>query len=166
MECFGEFSKKKRCRNCIYAESCRWYQANPIKDRDYHAPISFSEAVESIFWEKICENPQYEEDETTIDVQPEYTVEHLVLLTKILNRLDKYTLKILGRLITVPDVSVAELAEWRGCSRQAIHEKLLLAAERYPFVACVFEMTARKVQETILHKIRRTLNRSQEEDHG
>ena len=165
MECFGEFLKKKCCRNCIYIESCRWCQKNPIKLRDRHTKISFSEAVEAIYWEEIYQNPQYDEEESAT-VQSEYSADHLVLLTKILNRLDKYTLKILGRLITMPNASVAELAEWRGCSRQAIHEKLLIAARRYPFVACIFETTAQKFQDTILHKIRRTLNRNQEEDNG
>lgn len=148
MDCFGNYSSKQRCKECIYAESCCWYRDNPV-GRDCSGLISFSDVVERICWEEICEMPKFFDDEEE-NKEPalQYSVQQLASLLSILNKMDKYTLKILARIITVENTSVATLAQWRGCSRQSIHEKMLIAARRYPFAACVFNLTTRRMPHT------------------
>ena len=107
-----------------------------------------------MYWEKLCLKHPSEEDQIA-DVP--YGVSHLEKLLTVLDTLDKYTLKILGRIITIPDTSIHSLIEWRQCSRQAMHEKMLFAAQQFPFVASVFELTARRIppQNTKMHWIKR-----------
>lgn len=153
MECFGTISKRKSCRSCIYAESCLWASQNPINDNTMGF-VSFNSGIEHMYWEKLCLKHPSEEDQIA-DVP--YGVSHLEKLLTVLDTLDKYTLKILGRIITIPDTSIHSLIEWRQCSRQAMHEKMLFAAQQFPFVASVFELTARRIppQNTKMHWIKR-----------
>lgn len=157
MECFGSYTGRKNCRGCIYAESCLWASQHPVNDNRLGF-VSFSPVIENIYWKQLCLQPPSEEDGNS-DVT--YNISHLNKLLSVIDTLDKYTLKILARIITIPDTSIHSLTEWRGCSRQSIHEKMLFAARKFPFIAGVFELTTRRMppQNTKIHWIKQQANK-------
>ena len=165
MDCFGQFSNKQNCKKCQFSGSCEWYKANPIGSHDRLGLVSFDEGVEQIYWEKLCFIPQFDEPEPDAEGE-QYSIEVLLQILTLLNTLDQYTLKILAQIITVSDTSVATIAKWRGCSRQAVHEKMLLAAYKYPFLACIFEITNRRMprQNTKFHWIKLKKDQEIEQD--
>ena len=156
MECFGTYADCKNCRSCTYSESCLWSSQNPCNDNRLGF-VSFSPVIENVYLKQLC--LQHPSEEENSDVT--YNISHLNKLLTVIDTLDEYTLKILGRIITISDTSIHSLTEWRGCSRQSIHEKMLFAARKFPFIAGVFELTTRRMpsQNTKIHWIKQQANK-------
>lgn len=149
-ECFGKNKISDNCKNCIYLESCDWASRHPIGS----CRLGFSEfssVTEAIHWEHLCiDHPAYE---ITSCPSQTYSCQHLLRIVSTINTLDKYSLKILARIINNPGTSTKDLTIWRGCSRQSLHEKMVSAVMRYPFLASVFGLTLRRMPKSGKSKI-------------
>lgn len=144
--CYGKYNARPKCRVCCYRASCRYYTDNPINDRrhrceciDYDSIANWAESAAD------DSNIPGEDSEAVSDV---VTIDKLADFLRYLLNLDKYTLDILKMIFDecnpireIP--SVSEIAAERGCSRQAVHRKILDIIKRNPELSGLFSLTLR-----------------------
>ncbi len=143
--CFGNYGAEKACANCRYRASCKYYTTHPIDNRrprqeciDYDAVSAW--ALQTADFSDI---PGCESEDTDL-----IGVDKLAAFFRYLLNLDKYTLEILKMFFddrpgkeNIP--SVSEIAAVRGCSRQAVHRKILDIIKRNPELSRLFSLTLR-----------------------
>lgn len=148
-ECYGAWGSRESCRLCRYRASCRYYTNNPLNDR--------RKGCESVDFEEV--SGWLEETADYSDIPGEHEsdgkeeligVEKLAIFFRYLLNLDRYTLALLKQLFSdkndngeIP--SVTELAEKRGCSRQAVHRKILDIIRKNPELSGLFSLTLRRL---------------------
>lgn len=146
-KCYGEFRKDSAaCRGCPYGASCEFYALTKNPGR-------------------MGEEVSYEMANFLVEcayIPDEDTEENLVTLLSdffsYLVRLDDYSLGILLQVIypgTEKPQTVTTLAEKRGCSRQAMHNKILDLIAKKPELAFLFRSVLYKLPAarwSFLHK--------------
>ncbi len=145
-DCYGTYSRKRSCSNCVYKHSCMLYtRTNNAIDRT-SGLVSFDNRVD--LWYPAPEStiPGYEENR---DLRSEM-IHYISRMLKYLMELDSYTLGIVAEIIAPSQpvrggVSVAHLAKVRNCTRQAMHEKMLYAVARFPELSTLFQTALRRV---------------------
>lgn len=145
-ECYGTYTRRRSCVNCIYKSSCMLYSRTLNKVDRGSGLVSFDNTVDQWYPAPESTIPGYEEPE---DKHSE-TVRAVAQMLKWIMSLDSYTLGIVAEIIapTRPapgGVSIAHLAKLRNCSRQAMHEKMLYAVARFPELGALFQTALRRV---------------------
>lgn len=144
--CYGKYNSYSACRSCRYRASCQYYTAHPLDDRrkreecvNYDAIASWAESAADT--ENIPGNDLYEQNDVV-------TIDKLADFLRYLLNLDKYTLDILKVIFNecnpIKEVpSISEIANVRGCSRQAVHRKILDIIKNNPELSGLFSLTLR-----------------------
>lgn len=144
--CYGNYDSRSACRSCCYRTSCRYYTNNPINDRRKNCEcVNYDEIAN---WAETAADTSNIPGETA-DAQSDFIgIDKLADFFRYLLNLDKYTLDILKMIFDdcnpVREVpSVAEIAGTRGCSRQAVHRKILDIIKKHPELTGLFSLTLR-----------------------
>ena len=144
--CFGNNGSRASCRNCRYRASCRYYTTHPLNDTpDNRGKVDF-ESV-SGWLEEIADHSNI--PGCTAETQPDMIgVDKLAAFFRYLLNLDRYTLSLLKHLMSDNNAengipSISEIARARGCSRQAVHRKILEIIRKYPELSSLFLLTLR-----------------------
>ena len=121
-ECYGSYGNDKKCARCTYRASCELYTATGKGIDSRMGLVSFDNTVEEWLAADTSHIPGQEEE------QP-----------------DRRSEMIAPENCGKGGVNVAALARARGCSRQAIHEKMVTAVARHPELASLFQTALRRV---------------------
>lgn len=145
--CYGKFPNgNDPCAKCDFFDSCRYYAATAKSvDRRRHT-VSF-EAAQDIIADIPADNSI---PGGTDDPPPRQMIaDALGKFFRYLLELDEYTLGLIRELIapSFPDgkCSISHLAELHGCSRQALHRKMLAIIAVHPELTALFLLATRKL---------------------
>lgn len=146
-ECYGSYGIDKKCARCTYRASCELYTATGKGIDSRMGLVSFDNTVEEWLAADTAHIPGQEEE---LPDRRSEMIEALARLFRWIVSLDSYTLGIVTEMVAPENrgkggVSVAALARARGCSRQAIHEKMVAAVARHPELASLFQTALRRV---------------------
>lgn len=146
-ECYGHYSSEEPCRKCIFKNSCELYTRTEPGISSRLRLTSLDNTLHQ--WIPAPESDTPGNDDT-VYVERNEMLSALAQMLKWIMSLDSYTLGIVAELISPRDavpgeVNVAYLSRIRGCTRQAMHEKMLAAAEQFPELAALFQTALRKV---------------------
>lgn len=145
-DCYGSYSRRKSCTNCVYKHSCNIYSRSRNAVDRGSGLVSFDNSVDQWYPAPDSFIPGYEEQ---TDPRNEM-IRAMAKMLRWIMELDGYTLGIVAEIIAPADpgkggVSVAHLARMRKCSRQAMHEKMVFAVEKFPELATLFQTALRRV---------------------
>ena len=145
-QCFGEYAGALRCRRCEYRKSCEYYTNTRSSAGRPHCESVSYEAIAD--WHSEVADNSSIPGESEENEQQYLTIDKLAEFFKYLLNLDKCTLELLKLLFDdncerseMP--SIAELAAKRGCSRQAVHRKILNIIGEHPELSRLFSLTLR-----------------------
>ena len=143
--CYGKFNSRPSCRNCHYRASCKYYSANMISDQPDGNCVSYELVSE---WYQETADPSPSPGDEPDDGTDLIGIDKLAEFFRYLLNLDKYTLEILKLFISNDSTSgsvcsISEIARKRGCSRQAVHHKVLDIIRRHPELSQLFSLTLR-----------------------
>ena len=144
--CFGRYENERKCGKCIYKSSCRLYSATASSVDSRMGLVSFDNSVDEWLVSDSVHIPGEEEE---FDQNSEM-ISSLARMFRWIISLDTHTLGIVAEIVAprknrIGGVSIASLAELRGCSRQAIHGKMLSAVSMHPELASLFQTVLRRV---------------------
>lgn len=136
-KCYGRYaSENMPCRQCEFNASCRYYTDSEKQLR------SRSERNRTVNMEKVSHLAARGNSSGSETVKGDPIVYALSRFFRYLLALDSYTLGIISQIITDSAngerPSVSQLSKLRGCSRQAMHRKLLSVIARNPELAGIF----------------------------
>ena len=151
-ECFGHCRGDADCRDCDLSESCRCISDTEAHIEQHSGMTSVEEldgwalqlSVPAVLPDGDGEEEPAAPERLTGDLQ------RLSDFCRFIFSLDDYTLGILAAII-VPggseahNYTVSDLARLHGCSRQAMHRKMLASVRRHPELAQLFRVTLRKI---------------------
>ena len=145
--CFGKYQEKAaNCTRCEYRESCSFYTADVKRDaRDRHLV-----SLDRNYYRIAAEIPAADTDDTN-DKHCDL-VSALAHFFRYLLELDDYTAGIISEVIApsekncTPDVT--KLAKLHGCSRQALHRKILSEIALRPELGALFMGVFTKLQRS------------------
>ena len=146
MKCYGKFQKDHAdCKICQYAESCRYYTltAHSVESR---SGFPSYEAMQKFLPDQCDDsNTPGESDESTQNEL--YSM--LSSFFRYLVDLDEYTLGIIAEIVSPSEpgvhCTVSYLAKQHGCSRWAMHKKLLRTLSNYPELSTLLNNTLYKL---------------------
>ena len=145
-DCFGHCRNDSDCRECDFLDSCRC-----IGDTEPHIEQhSGMVSAEEFDWSTQLSSAPAEVPDGDAEAEPdERDLTRLSEFCRFIFSLDDYTLGILAAII-VPDdpkcrCTVSDLARLHGCSRQAMHRKMLASVRRHPELAQLFRVALRKI---------------------
>ena len=146
IKCYGQYASRPLCKRCDYRKSCEYYTKSSVP--------SPRPRQEKVSYESIADWHMETADTSSIpgcggeDGNEAVPLSMLGDFFRYLLNLDKYTLELLKAIFDdqrdeddVP--SVAELASRRGCSRQAVHRKILDIIHEHPELSRLFSLTLR-----------------------
>ena len=145
-ECYGKApADAAECRACEYRLSCRYYRLSECKmDKREHL-VSFDAAHEVLECADFEHIPGCEPE---IDARQE-RIGELSRFFRYLLELDTYSLGIITEVVapSAPGraCTVRRLSELHGCSRQAMHKKLMKLIGSRPELAGLFRDTMSKL---------------------
>ena len=146
-ECYGKYRTMPNCRNCRYRASCEYYTFSSKLKR---SRVECCSVNYDLLADRCIETADISEIPGNSREYPEenITIEKLAQFFRYLLNLDKYTLSMLKMFFDdnagngeIP--SVADKAERRGCSRQAVHRKILDVIKQHPELSKLFLSTLR-----------------------
>jgi hypothetical protein len=145
-ECYGSYPRGRACSGCVYKDSCALYSRTESAMDRRSGLVSFDNTVDRWYPAPPEYVPGHEEEN---DPRAEM-ISMIAKMLKYLMKLDSYTLGIVAEMIAPSSpapggVTVAHLAKLRNCSRQAMHEKMLYAAARFPELGSLFQTALRRV---------------------
>lgn len=143
-ECYGNWATEKTsCRQCEFHISCRYYTKS---EKQINSRSERNRAVNLDKINHIAARKQHTTENTSGN---DPIVFALSRFFRYLLALDSYTLGIISQVMESSargeNCSVKHLSELRGCSRQAIHRKLLNIIARNPELAGVFSSVMNRV---------------------
>ena len=141
-KCYGSdgHGKLPVCAACEYYSSCRYYAATAAQVESRSHLASFDEVQEWLTDAADYDHIPGEQEAVSRRQEKSCFISMLGRFFRFLLELDEYTLGILREII-VPGgekCSVTLLGKLRGCSRQAIHRKILYEIARHPELSAVF----------------------------
>lgn len=145
-KCYGSFSRQENCEKCVYRKSCELYTQTAPDMEKRQRLVSFDNSVYQWFPAPETDTPGYEDP-----AEPrQEMITALAQMLKWIMSLDSYTLGIVAEIIAPSHTfqggtNVSYLAEIRGCSRQAMHEKMLTSVKKFPELASLFQTALRRV---------------------
>lgn len=146
--CFGNPDRNsKRCIKCEYRQSCS-YCAATESSVDSRSKLTCYEEIQS--WLPECADfdhipGEFEEDPPATDLIP-----MLSRFFRFLLELDDYTVGIISEIIapkerSVKRCTISYLGKMHGCSRQAMHRKILDIIARRPELTTLLQSTMYKL---------------------
>ena len=158
INCYGNFdSKCSRCQDCVYMESCRYYNAtaNLVNSR---AKLASYEQIQA--W--LAEAADYRYIPGAEEDNKENLVNMLAVFFRFLLDLDDYSIGVISEIISPSDgekeCTVSKLGRLHGCSRQAMHRKMLYMISRHPELASLLKSTMYKLSSSRQMFLRRKQN--------
>lgn len=152
--CYGSCGSRPACRLCHYRASCKYYTTHPLNDR--------RASCESVNFDSVAgwleETADYSDIPGCAEAENHdiIGIDKLASFFRYLLNLDKYTLTLLKQIFddgnpegNIP--SVAEIAASRGCSRQAVHRKILDIIRKNPELSGLFSLTLRHLPRDRRH---------------
>ena len=146
-DCFGHCRNDSDCRECDFLDSCRC-----IGDTEPHIEQhSGMVSAEEFDWSTQLSSAPAEVPDGDAEAEPdERDLTRLSEFCRFIFSLDDYTLGILAAIIApgesgARNFTVSDLARLHGCSRQAMHRKMLASVRRHPELAQLFRVTLRKI---------------------
>ena len=151
-ECFGHCRRDTDCRECDLMASCVCI-SDTEKTIEQHSGMTSVEELDG--WALQLSTPavlpdgEGEEESSASEPLPG-DLQRLSEFCRFIFSLDDYTLGILAAIIVPGDsgarnCTVSDLARLHGCSRQAMHRKMLASVRRHPELAQLFRVTLRKI---------------------
>ena len=146
--CYGHFASLPSCKRCPYRKSCELYTRTTPGISGRLGMVSLDNtAGEWIPAPDSCIPGDNKEERLS---RRDEMISSLAKMLKWIMSLDGYTLELVSEMIAPSKVSsggvsVAYLAELRGCTRQSIHEKMLCSVMRFPELASLFQTALRRV---------------------
>ena len=148
LNCFGKpASCSKRCRSCEYRVSCNYCAATAASVESRSRLTSFEEIQTWLPDSADCSNiPGNDLDEP----EKQQLIPMLGQFFRFLLELDDYTVGIISELISPSDKSVkhctvSHLGKLHGCSRQAMHRKILDVIAHHPELTTLLKGTMYKL---------------------
>ena len=144
--CYGQFTKGEfPCAKCEFFDSCRYYTATAKSVNSRRHTVSF-EAAKDIIGEipAECAIPGEDEENSSSSLAVA-----LGKFFRYLLELDDYTLSLIREIIA-PSVrdkvpNIRQLGKIHGCSRQAIHRKMLSVIGIHPELSALFLLATTKL---------------------
>ena len=153
-ECFGHCRRDADCRECDLMASCACI-SDTEAHIEQHSGMTSVEELEG--WALQLSTPAVLPDADEDDAAEDSVAEplpgdlrRLSEFCRFIFSLDDYTLGILAAIIVPGDsgaanCTVSDLARLHGCSRQAMHRKMLASVRRHPELAQTFRVALRKI---------------------
>lgn len=151
-ECFGHCRRDADCRDCDLFASCACI-SDTEESIEQHSGMTSVEELDG--WALQLSTPPVlpdAEDEPAEEQHEPLTGElaRLSEFCRFIFTLDDYTIGILATIIApdgdaAADCTVAALARLHGCTRQAMHRKMLASVRRHPELASLFRVALRKI---------------------
>ena len=151
-KCYGSdgHGKFSRCTECEYYSSCGYYAATAalVESRSHLA--SFEEVQAWLTDAADYDHIPGEQEEIARRQDNNHLISMLGRFFRFLLELDDYTIGIISEVITPADperksCSVSALSKLHGCSRQAMHRKILDIIARRPELALLLKSTMSKL---------------------
>lgn len=146
MKCFGKFViGSANCRKCEYLLSCRYYKMTGKKMDAREHIVSFDAAQE------LCECADF--DHIPGNEEPfDFNREIILALSRFFRymlELDEYSIGIIAEVVSPENkgvhCTVPYLSRIHGCSRQAMHRKILDIIARRPELTSLLKSTMYKL---------------------
>ena len=139
--CYGRFSDSPECRKCEYGESCGLYTAGfGSNERDHR----FSS------WEKVAPHRKWNHENNVSGEQD--MISALAHFFNYLLMLDDHTLGVIAGICCSwhdnRELSISKLSKEYGCSRQAMHRKVLNMIIKHPELSGLFMMLMPKLSRS------------------
>ncbi len=156
MKCFGKFViGSANCRKCEYLLSCRYYKMTGKKMDAREHIVSFDAAQE------LCECADF--DHIPGNEEPfDFNREIILALSRFFRymlELDEYSIGIIAEVVSPENkgvhCTVPYLSRIHGCSRQAMHRKLMKIIGAHPELAGLFRNTLYKLSDARQSFLRR-----------
>jgi len=147
-ECFGHCRRDADCRDCDLMASCLCI-SDTEAHMEQHSGMTSVEELEG--WAlPLSSPPELPDAADDSAAEPdECDLTRLSEFCRFIFSLDDYTLGILAAVIVPGDrennCTVSDLARLHGCSRQAMHRKMLASVRRHPELAQLFRVALRKI---------------------
>lgn len=140
MNCYGTFNDGKNdCQECLWGESCRYMTQEP---KELYPLGRKMVSLEKVYNIPVRENV-LEKENLVI------TIDELADFFRWLLQADTYTLGLLREVIlTNGATTVSELARLHGCSRWAMHRKILSVISKDKKLAPLFISVMPKISES------------------
>ena len=151
-KCYGSdgHGKFSRCTECEYYSSCGYYAATAalVESRSHLA--SFEEVQSWLTDAADYDHIPGEQEEIARRQDNNHLISMLGRFFRFLLELDDYTIGIISEVITPADperksCSVSALSKLHGCSRQAMHRKILDIIARRPELTSLLQSTMYKL---------------------
>ena len=147
-ECFGHCRRDADCRDCDLMASCLCISDTEARI-EQHSGMASVEELDG--WAMQLSTPAVLPDAEE-DAAAEPDDDDLARLSefcRFIFSLDDYTLGILAAIIVPGErggsCTVSDLARLHGCTRQAMHRKMLASVRRHPELAQLFRVALRKI---------------------
>ena len=151
-ECYGSHghSKHPRCTRCEYFSSCNYYAATAAQTESRSHLASFDEIQNWLQDAADYDHIPGEQEENIRRQDKNCFISMLSRFFRFLLDLDDYTIGIICEIVTpsTPSsrtVSVTTLSKLHGCSRQAMHRKILDIIAHRPELALLLKSTMSKL---------------------
>ncbi len=156
MKCFGKFvSGDKNCRKCEFLLSCRYYKMTGKKMENREHIVSFDAAQELYECADFDHIPGEQEH---FDFNKEI-ISALSRFFRYMLDLDEYSIGIITEVVSPEKAgthcTVPYLSKVHGCSRQAMHRKLMKIIGAHPELAGLFRNTLYKLSDARQSFLRR-----------
>ena len=159
MDCYGKFTHHNgKCRQCRYHLSCRYYTGTEKKLHHREHIVSF-EAAQELLECADCDHIPGEEPQENRSSE---LISALSRFFRYLLDLDDYSIGIIAEVVSPSEkkrhCTIPYLSKVRGCSRQAMHGKVLRLISEHPELAALFRKTLYKLSGSRQSFLRRRAN--------
>ena len=132
--CYGNYKGGSDCHDCVYSESCQWYSLNPDTTQSRRGGTCSLEASKTA---GDCSATAFADAQQQGLPPVKLTLRDLATFARYLLLLDDLTLGILQDIFA-GKITVAEVAEDAGLSRQAVHRKMISDIARRPEISILY----------------------------
>lgn len=149
MKCFGKFvSGNADCRKCEYMLSCRYYKVTGRKMESREHIVSF-DAAQELFE---CADFDHIPGEQEPSDDSGEMIDALSSFFRYMLELDEYSIGIIAEVVSPGKkgvhCTVPYLSRVHGCSRQAMHRKLMKIIGAHPELSGLFRNTLYKLSNS------------------
>ena len=141
--CYGSYpSGVNCCAKCEFFDSCRYYTATEKKVKSRTHLASY-EAMASVIPDRFSDAPLPGEEEEAAAEDRRGMADAIGSFFRYLLELDDYTVGIISEIISPSAAgvrcTVSQLSKLHGCSRQAMHRKMLSIIALHPELSSLFQ---------------------------
>ena len=156
MDCYGKYTHNHdNCCQCQYHLSCRYYTGTEKKFRDRDHIVSFEAAQELLECADFDHIPGVE----PVENRGTELISALSRFFRYLLDLDDYSVGIIAEVVApsenISHCTIPYLGKVHGCSRQAMHGKVLRLISEHPELSGLFRDTLYKLSGARQNFLRR-----------